>query len=500
MLILHPKIYLDPQGQTTDALLTDGKRVIATGALAKQLGKDHEQRSPDGECLMPALTDAHAHPWGLSQYPDTISLAKLNSTQALYDALESHRDTFEPERWLIGTHWDQHDWQDADALSLAKLDELYPKTPLLLYRIDYHAIWCNSAALRLAGLPITDKTTGRLVDEAMRPVLKALGPTNAQDDEAMLLEHAKRLRRLGVTCVHQAYMSVERVEMLLKLKAHGELPIRVYGMVDGMDPALPSLLERGPYHDPDAMASTGCIKFFADGAMGSRGAMMLEPYLDGSVGDPVVPMSLLQEQIPALMAQGWQVATHAIGDRAAAELLEVYALVPQAQRQQLRPRHEHAQIMTDASIERLGELEVIASIQPIHLFSDMPWAHRVMQPHQVERLYRFADLNRVSQLAAGSDFPIDDPNPWKGMATAMSRVAANGQAYHLDQALTFKQILAAYTTGAAYSGHWEQHLGQLHPGFVADIIALPLDPFAASADELRGCLPLETITALPPLS
>lgn len=501
MLILHPKIYLDPQGNHTNALLIEAGKVIATGDQAIALGgKTHEQRRPQAQCLFPALTDAHAHPWGLSQRPDTLSLAAARSTAQLYQALREHAATLAtPQQWLIGTHWDQHQWTDAQSLSLKALDQATGDRPTLLYRVDYHAIWCNSAALKRAGLPIGPHTTGLLVDDDMHPALDALGPTTEAEDERMLLEHARRYRALGITCVHQAYMGVKHVAMLQRLKAQGKLPIRVYGMVDGLDPALPELLNIGPHHDPDVLASVACIKLFADGAMGSQGALMLEPYLDGTNGQAIVDAQQLKQRIPDLMSQGWQVAAHAIGDQAARALLDAFALATPEQRHKLRPRHEHAQLMTDDDIARLRELNVIASVQPIHLYSDMPWAHRVLQPHQLDRLYRFADHDTHTTLAAGSDTPIDDPNPFKGLATFISRRAKDGQSYAPQQRLTHAQALAAYTTGAAYAAHWEHHLGQLHPGFIADLIALPLDPFTASPEDLFNTLPLDTITTLPTL-
>ena len=502
MLILHPKIYLDPQGHTTDALLSDGQRVLAVGERARQLARQgrHEQVRPEGACVVPALADAHAHPWGLNQRPGTRSLVSAKDTERVYALLQQWlHESPDPEAWLIATDWDQHAWSDAQQLSLARLDALSGPRPLALMRVDHHALWCNSEALRRAGLSAGEQPTGLLVDEAMQPVLRAMGSTTRQEDEAMLMEYARRLRAWGITCVHQAYMSVARVELLESLRQEGRLPLRVYGMIDGLDADLDALLERGPVRDDQALASTACVKFFADGAMGSRGAMMSDPYLDGTRGMPVTPMSELARRIPQLARRGFQVAVHAIGDQAARELMQIYASVPAADRARVRLRHEHAQVVDDQTLRQLGALGVVASVQFIHLVSDMPWAHRVVGPAQLERLFRWRDLQEVTTLAAGSDAPIDDPHPWRGIAAAMSRQDREGRTHDARQRLTFQEALAAYTTGAAWAAHWERDLGQLHPGYVADMAVLPLDPFEVSPEALRHLWAVQTITSLPQL-
>jgi hypothetical protein len=212
--------------------------------------------------------------------------------------------------------------------------------------------------------------------------------------------------------------------------------------------------------------------------------LLLDGYPDGSSGVSIIEPDALAARARTLSAKGWQVATHAIGDLGARHVLDAYETIPEAQRNDLRPRLEHAQMLHDDDLGRLSELGVIASIQPIHMRSDVAWADRVLPEAQLRRLFRWGDLATHTALAAGSDYPIEDPNPWHGIATAMSRRDARGRGFHPEQALTVEGALAAYTTGAAYAAHTEGQSGQLRPGFDADVIALDRDPFESTPDEI----------------
>jgi predicted amidohydrolase YtcJ len=273
------------------------------------------------------------------------------------------------------------------------------------------------------------------------------------------------------------------LRMARALHARGELPIRTFCMIDANDPELADILEGGPLHDPHAWLSASCIKYFADGAMGSRGALMLEPYLDGTRGLAVTSAARLSEEIPRLAAKGWHIATHAIGDGAARHVIDAYALA-RAEAPDVLLRLEHAQTMHPDDIARLHDHRVIASVQPIHMYSDSPWAAEVVQAHQLERLYNWRDLSSFTTLCAGSDYPIDDPNPWHGISTFVSRRNAAGSVWRPEQALSRIQALCAYTSGAAKAAGWSRQLGQLYTGFAAELIALPHDPFHCSLKEL----------------
>jgi hypothetical protein len=328
------------------------------------------------------------------------------------------------------------------------------------------------------------RLTGLLVDEAMDPVLEAIPPSDRAEDRRMFRRAADRFLDYGVTCVHIARTEVDRLEMVRRMHADGELPLRMYLLIDGEDDDLPEVLAEGPTHDPAAELSVGGVKYFADGALGSGGALLEGSYADGESGLAVTSAEALREHAVELMEAGWQMAVHAIGDRAARRVLDAYAAVDPAVRDEVRPRLEHAQMLTDADCARIGELSCVASIQPIHMYSDAAWADEVLDAEQLDRLFRWRELADRTVLAAGSDFPIEDPNPWHGIATALSRRDAAGRVFRGGQALTRSQILAAYTTGPAHAAHWEEKLGRLDPGFVADVIALDRDPFVEAPDSI----------------
>ncbi len=497
MLILHPKIYLtaDPV-HVTDALLVENGRIAAIGDQARQAGRRHEVIEPEGACLFPALADAHVHLWGLGLRAQTLDLRGM-SVAEIYAAL----DRAKPHEagWIFGIHWDDHLWEPHETLQLAELDRRFPDTPVCLRRVDAHAIWVNSKALQLAGIGREfvcgqDGRVGRdgagnlnglLVDRAMLPVESILPAVSEAEDRAVFEESARMLKRFGIASAHMAWISVERLAMLQKMQAANALPIRTYAMIDGMDDALGEVLARGPLHDPQGWLSMRAVKFFADGAMGSRGAHLVEPYRDGSRGVQIHAPQVLAERTKNLMEAGWQVAIHAIGDGAAREVLDAFQSVEKQARTSLRPRLEHAQMVSPEDRARFESLQVIASIQPSHLRNDVVWAQEILRAEQCERLFPWRGLAPYTTFAGGSDYPIDDPNPWHGIATAIMRRDARGREFSVEQALTRREILAAYTRGAAFAAHWEDILGELRPGFAADIIALDRDPFTETARSIR---------------
>ncbi|RDV38196.1 amidohydrolase [Bradymonadaceae bacterium TMQ3] len=496
MLILHPRIYLDYRGTTTDALLIDGHHVVAIGEEARRrAGRSAEVVRPEAACVMPALGDAHIHLWGAGLRAHTIDLRGMSAAQILNELrLAAPRQ----DGWIVGTNWNENNFADDHPLNLALLDQLFPNQPVCLHRVDAHALWVNSEALRRAGLDelVHDlsgglaergpdgRLTGVLIDHAMEPVLRALPPADAAEDRLIFTHTANTLVSHGVSFSSMAFTSMERLELVDELIADGELPSRVDFWIDGTSPDIDRLLERGPRQADAAGHRVGTIKFFADGALGSAGAWLLEPYRTGGQGLQTQPVGYLKARIPELMRAGWQVAVHAIGDAAARDVLDAFEAVPPELRARLRPRLEHAQIVHPDDCPRFAELGVIASIQPIHLRSDVPWAPRRLFEPQLQRLFPWRDLLPTT-LAAGSDYPIDDPNPWHGIATALTRQGYDEQSFGPEHALTRQEAIRAYTFGAAFASHREHQLGALHPGYLADVIALSADPFVDSPEAIR---------------
>ncbi len=498
MLIFHPHIYLNAAGDTTDALLVRQGRVVATGddARAGATSRDPVLR-PDGACLFPALGEAHIHLWGLGLRSGSVDLRGLHAG-ALLDTLQDQSPG--PSGWIFGHNWDEHHFQPDRPLTLARLDALFPDTPVCLRRVDGHALWVNTAALNqtdflsryhptpggLVERAPDGTLTGRLVDAAMEPLLERVPHPTEAEDRLVCKRTLSTLRSHGVAFCTLAFCPTDRVSMLTSLARDADTDVFVDALVDAEDRDLETFLDRttpGLVVPGASGLRVGGIKFFADGAMGSAGAHLLEDYRTGGRGLRLYEEGALKRRIPALMKRGWQVAVHAIGDAAAREVLDAFAAAPASLREALRPRLEHAQIVAPDDAPRFAALQVIASIQPIHLRSDAPWAARRLHPHQLDRLFAYRRL-LPAVLAGGSDYPIDDINPWHGIATAVSRQGADGVPFRPEEALTVSEALQAYTEGAAFAAHLEEDFGSLTPGHRAAIIALSDDPFSSSPQKI----------------
>lgn len=498
MLIRHDKIYLDAHGSSTHALLVRDGWVVAVGEDAVERRRSDERvHEPDSACVLPALADAHCHLWGVGLREGAIDLEGTSSPQDIYARLRAFDVNQSPSGWVLGHGWDEHGWPGGAAWRRADVDAALPNTPLCLHRIDRHAIVVNGEALRRAGLSedyTASSQSGRvirdedgeivvLVDTAMRPLLESIPEPTEAEDEAIFRGTAQHYRSLGITSAHMALLEPERIAMLERLERDGDLPLRVYGIVDAFHQEIPDVLERGPIHDDDAWLSIRAAKLFADGALGSQGALLHDAYPDGSHGIEMMDMDTLRERTLRYTEAGFQVATHAIGDAGATAVLDAYEAVDDDVRRRLRLRLEHAQMMTGQDVQRLVDMGIIASIQAIHLRSDAAWAPDELSETQLARLYPWHAL-QAAPLASGSDFPIEDPNPWHGIATAMTRRAKDGSVFQPERTLTFEQALASYTTGAAFAGFWESQLGKLEVGYAADFIELDRDPFHESAESI----------------
>lgn len=495
MLIRHPTIYLDHTGASTHALLVREGRIAAVGddAIHGAESTDEVIR-PDATCLFPALGDAHVHLWGLGLRAGTVDLRGLGADEALDRLADAVPQT---EGWVFGINLDEHNFEDGRRITRRDLDELFPDHPVCIHRVDRHAMWVNSAALERADFrqnwEFSDggrierdehgEPTGYLVDAAMEPIADAIPAPGLAEDRRVFFESARKFRNFGVAFCTVARSSTTHLSMLSELADSDQLPLAIDVLIDGMDDGLDEWVERGPRIGDDLRVAG--IKFYADGALGSAGAHLLSEYKSGGKGVKIHPEGFLRRRIPELMDSGWQIAVHAIGDAACREVLDAFEATDADDRRRLRPRVEHAQMVAPKDCPRFAELDVIASIQPIHLRSDAPWAPQMLDGEQLDRLFPWRRL-LPAPLAGGSDYPIDDPNPWHGIATAMTRRGADGEPFRPDQALDRREALSLYTAGAAYASHRESDLGALHPGFRAACIALDTDPFQAAPDDIRA--------------
>lgn len=469
------------------------------------------------QTVLPGLIDAHAHLVGLGRSLDQIDLRGAKSVAEIAERVRA-RAQREAEGggergFLVGRGWDQNLFTPAQLPDIAArhaLDGASGGRPLLLRRIDGHAVWVNSELLRRANISrgTADpqggrilrgeggEPTGVLVDNAMAQVERLLPPPSRKEIEAAILSGAEHVAARGLTAVHEMGASPEEISVYRQLAEEGRLPLRVYAYHE--DP-MPAALARfplssayqtelmrlgarlGPPETQGRFALRG-IKLYLDGALGSRGAALMAPYSDepNNSGLLLIPPEHVQEMArwAVLYGRGHQIATHAIGDRANHLVLSAYEAAGVRADRDLRFRVEHAQVLfgTDLERRRYQKLGVIASIQPSHAVSDMPWAERRLGPGRIGLSYAYRSLLLSgARIAAGSDFPVEEADPRIGLHSAIWRTDESGApsgGFLPQERLTLGEALRAFTTDAAYAAFAEDKSGQIRIGLRADITIL----------------------------
>lgn len=398
--------------------------------------------------------------------------------------------------WVTGRGWDQNLFTPAVFPTHAPLDAVAPDRPVVLTRIDGHALWANQAAMRASGIDrgqvdppggriVRDEKgepTGVFVDNAMDLLRSKMPIESADARERRILRAANTALSLGLAGVHEMGIDDATVAAYRKLAAEGRLPIRVFGYLAG-DAQLGLLAGRKPDHDASgsAMFVLRGVKLFADGALGSRGAWLLHPYADepGSSGLSIMDGNALGRAASVAAGAGFQLAVHAIGDRANREVLNAFSSIGEGRAKALRFRVEHAQIVSPDDMARFAHMGVIASMQPTHATSDMAWAPARLGPDRLAGAYAWQSLkNAGALLVFGSDFPVEEPSPLLGLWAAVSRQDPTGnppQGFLPEQRVTLDEAIAGFTTGPAYAAFAENSRGKIAPGFVADLTIFDKD-------------------------
>ncbi len=470
------------QGKVTH-LHTDASSVAASHAKTRIDGK--------GATLLPGLIDAHGH---ITSHGRALSAVDLVGSPSEADAaarvavfIKTHAD----KEWITGRGWNQVLWPVKEFPNRTSLDAVSNDKIIALGRIDGHALWVNSAALKLAG--IDDDTadpdggeilrdsdghaTGILIDNAMALVGQAMPPVLDKDMQEYALVAMRDLASEGLTSVHDAGITAQEVRAFQALRRVNNMPIRVYAMLDITDPANAKYLREGPLIDPEDMLVIRSIKISADGALGSRGAALFADYSDqpGQRGLLLTTDEQLDRYISSAMAAGFQVNTHAIGDLANARVLDYYeTMIKRYDTRDLRHRNEHAQIIRPQDIPRFAEIGVIASIQPTHATSDKNMAGDRLGKERLAGAYAWKKLiDSGANVAGGSDFPVEYANPFFGLHAAVTRQSQDNQppgGWMPEEKLTREQALSLFTENAAWAAHQENVIGKLLPGYAADFI------------------------------
>ncbi len=490
----------------------DQGRVLAAGGhelLAQN--PDAERIDGGGQYVLPGLTDAHAHVY--SQGFLSISLNLAGST-SLEDAVSQIADFAEsgPRRgWLLGRGWNQVLWPVREFPKASDIDAVVNKRPVWLRRIDGHAGWANSRTLELAGIdkntpdPVGGKivrdrngeATGVLVDMAMGLVDAHVPSPGKADIRDAYLKAVASLLALGMTGVHDAGISIAEAEVYMSMADNGELGMRIYAMLSDAGANLDAMRQPLRAYGNDRL-DIASVKLYADGALGSRGAAMIEPYSDDveNRGLPFYTQDELDGFVQKANGMGFQVGIHAIGDLGNRMALDAFAKAQSGKASPFRNRIEHSQIIALDDIARFSELGIIASMQPIHATSDMNMAEDRIGPERIKGGYAWRHLlDSGAVIASGSDFPVELPNPFLGLFAAVTRQDRDGEpdgGWYADQALTRAEALHSFTLGAAFAAHQEDRLGSLEAGKWADFIVVDRDFFEIPAAEIDDIRVLQT--------
>lgn len=465
-----------------------------------------------GRAVIPGLIDAHGHVMGLGLARLNADLVGAASRAEVIARLRAHEADLPDGAWLQGRGWDQTLWEDPSFPSAADLDEAFPERPVLLERVDGHAVWTNSAAIEATGVDFSGdwqpeggqivrdrsgRATGVFVDRAEAP-FRAVIPPPSEAELALALDRAlAEMARLGLTGVHDAGTSLADVRRFLHREAAGGLTTRIHAMADGASAHLDALCRMGIVETGRVTARA--VKLYADGALGSRGAALLAPYSDDPENRGLLFESDadLQSVVDRAMGCGLQVAIHAIGDRANRQVVD--ALIAGHARHPDNPgRHriEHVQIIHPDDIPRLADAGIVASMQPTHATSDMRWAEQRLGAARLEGAYAWQRLRQAgAPLAFGSDFPVEPVNPFFGIHAAVTRQDREGEppgGWLPDQRVTVEVALAGFTIEAAKAAFVEDEVGSLTVGKRADFLVLDRDPLEVPADQLHAIRVLVT--------
>lgn len=505
--------------QRFEALLVDDAgRVAATGSLTTMGDRATTAIRIDGggATLLPGLIDAHGHVMGLGFQALEVNLADTTSLDDALARLKAYAEAHPDLPWIRGRGWNQARWGLERFPTAAELDAVIADRPVWLERVDGHAGWANSAALSKAGVKAAtvDPAGGRierdadgapsgvLVDAAMDLVNKVVPAPTPEQRAAALTAALAELASVGLTSVHDAGIDAETWALYRKFGDEGRLTVRIGAMIGGMGRDFDVLARKGPVASLyDDRLSLRAVKLYADGALGSRGAALTEPYADDPPNKGLLfnTDARLANWMSRAIGAGFQVNVHAIGDAANAQVIDSFASILKYTGNGLRHRIEHAQVMTPADIERAANLGLIFSMQPTHATSDRVMAEARLDPERLAGAYAWRTaLERGGRLAFGSDFPVEPANPFYGLHAAVTRQGHDGEpegGWMPAQKLTVEEALRAFTLDAAYAGFQEGNVGSLVPGKWADFILVDQDIFKAPPETLWQAKVLQTWVA-----
>lgn len=460
-----------------------------------------------GKAIYPGFYDAHAHFFGLGKVLDEASLFGATSFEEIIERLKAFRQENPDREWLIGRGWDQNLWPNKAFPKKEALDKAFPDVPVYLVRVDGHAAIVNSKAFEIAGIKEAQqveggfmhveggKLTGVLIDNAMDLIGNSLPASSEEDWKRMLVKAQDSCLAVGLTTIVDAGLGRKQIELLKKLYDGGVLKIRDYAMVALSPENLDHYLKEGIYKSDKFTVRS--FKIMGDGALGSRGACLLQNYSDANTkGFLLNSPEALDASIARIAESDFQANTHAIGDSANRIVLDIYGKYLKGKNDR-RWRVEHAQIINPSDFYKFSKFSVIPSVQPTHATSDMYWAEDRLGAERMKGAYAYGDLlKEYGMLAIGSDFPVEHFNPLYGFHAAVARVDAKGYpagGFNPENAISRIDALRGMTIWAAFANFEEDTHGSIEKGKAADFVILNDDIMKADNDQLRDIKVLRTV-------
>jgi predicted amidohydrolase YtcJ len=502
MVLINGNIYtLDSSNTVVQAVAIRGNKIIAAGLSADLVKAFKTENIVDltGKTVIPGLIDGHAHILGEGGRLQTLNLVGTKSPEEIAQLVLDRIKTAKAGDWIIGRGWDQNDWPVKEFPTHSILDKVAPENPVMLRRVDGHAVWVNAKALELtklsqisydpeggkiyrdpAGEPI-----GIFVDNAVSVVDSVVPPLTDAEIEARLILAMNECARYGLTEVHDMGVDLQTINAYKRLIDQGKCPIRIYAAIDGPGDTWKYYLEHGKEIDyGSGLLTVRAVKLYIDGALGSRGAALVEGYSDDPYnrGLTVASEENLAEVCRQAMDHDFQVCTHAIGDRGNDIMLNLYERMFSAlggNNVGRRWRIEHVQVLLPFDIGRFNKLGVLPAMQPTHATSDMFWAEERLGPERIKTAYAWRSILQTgAHIIGGSDFPVESVDPLLGIYAAITRQDKNGNppnGWYPDQKMTREEALRAFTIWAAYGAFQEQEKGTIEIGKLADLTVLSKD-------------------------
>ena len=510
---------VDTDFSITEAVVVKNDKIIFVGTnedAKGYIGSKTKVIELNGELVLPGLIDSHGHLTGYGKSLEHIDLVGTKSYREVIDLVKEKVETVKSGEWIRGRGWDQNDWDIKEFPHHQSLSKISPNNPVMLSRIDGHAILVNQKAMEIAGIDsntpnpdggkiIRDSNgicSGVFIDNAEKLITDHVPKYSTEKIRSIITNAAIRCTEFGLTGVSDAGIPVSRIDDYKFLIDNNKLPIRINAMLS--DTVVSDIIEFLQRYKVDSYGNdflrVKSIKLYADGALGSRGAALLEPYSDDpeNSGLFVTENSHMLEVCKAALESDFQVCTHAIGDKAIRTMLDIYEeALKENPGKDRRFRIEHSQIVNIADIQRYAELGIIPAMQPQHAVSDMPWTEDRIGSERVKGAYAFRSfLDKGVIIPCGSDFPVEIPNPLIGIHNAVTRQDEYGNpkgGWLPEQKMTIEEAIKGYTIWAAQAAFQDNILGSIEVGKYADFTILDHDILTINPVKILDTKPLYTI-------